>query len=770
MASQWPQHYQAPEGYDYNQYSQQNAQQPPQQYAQQSQQYAQQYAQQPQQYFQQQQHYNQQQPQPSPHPNARPPSYQYPQQPAQPHYPHQQSTHQGGQYSNQYPAPASAAYVPPDHTQAVQQGCYNCGNASHWAQNCPEPKRELPASSGAYSRPPPFKRQKPNPPVVTKYALPPHVQQAQGQPSYHYGTRYSAPSYTQYQAAQGPPTPMSGQSPLHPQWQQQPYPQQYHQSYPQQQQYTQPYQHAGYQQHPQPYVQTAPATPATPYGPQYAHSGSPQVAQANAVTYFQNGQYQQRPDLQAQSMANASPVPAVSQTASYLQKRHSVSNVAQAQPASNASPISAASQTVPHQSHYTASDAPETAHVHKGSRNSSVSMRSMSVTPKHQSVQPAEGDDEDEDLAKMDIPDIPTVIDGSFASLVDRPLPANFIVADALEPFDPPKLENDGRCQSKYVVIDSSSTFHLCIKDTKYWDDMKNDPVFHPIHESSKVVSLDIIMATYRPRDIRDERDHVETEDGEWTQHTGAHHDKGPDLMERLEHALDAGRTTETPVPVPRNTSWDRTPRKKSFPFSKTNPPSEDAIAPRGIDGPYRPHHHTAWPCPPPPAEESPAASPERTPPMRSRTPSMYELNELYQQEHGTRPGATASDTSSTTPGKSTKRPAKVSLDPFEPPPPPAHLRKAASYDGANEDGLTAGSLNGHVNGNSHSNGNGRSYSNDDSVSPTRVRSDAINGRKRDYDHGALSEDDNTPKRRQADDTKSKLKKRSQPKVAAAYR
>lgn len=37
-------------------------------------------------------------------------------------------------------------------------------------------------------------------------------------------------------------------------------------------------------------------------------------------------------------------------------------------------------------------------------------MRSMSVTPKHQSVQPAEGDDEDEDLAKMDIPDIPTVI------------------------------------------------------------------------------------------------------------------------------------------------------------------------------------------------------------------------------------------------------------------------------------------------------------------------------------------------------------------------
>lgn len=37
-------------------------------------------------------------------------------------------------------------------------------------------------------------------------------------------------------------------------------------------------------------------------------------------------------------------------------------------------------------------------------------MRSMSMTPKYQSVEPPEGDDEDEDLAKMDIPDIPPVI------------------------------------------------------------------------------------------------------------------------------------------------------------------------------------------------------------------------------------------------------------------------------------------------------------------------------------------------------------------------
>lgn len=109
-------------------------------------------------------------------------------------------------------------------------------------------------------------------------------------------------------------------------------------------------------------------------------------------------------------------------------------------------------------------------------------------------------------------------------------------------------------------------------------------------------------------------------------------------------------------------------------------------------------------------------------------------------------------------------------MDPFEPPPPPAQIRKAASYDGADDDPLVARASNGHANENGRSHSNSRSYSNDYSGSPSRVRSDAMNGRKRDYEQGAMSEEDNTPKRRQADDTKSKLKKRGQPKVAAAYR
>lgn len=119
-------------------------------------------------------------------------------------------------------------------------------------------------------------------------------------------------------------------------------------------------------------------------------------------------------------------------------------------------------------------------------------------------------------------------------------------------------------------------------------------------------------------------------------------------------------------------------------------------------------------------------------------------------------------------------RPSLDTSDPFEPPPPPAHLRKPSSFDGANEDLMSAGAPNGHVNENglldSHdANGNGRSYSNGHSASPNQLRSDAASRRKREYDQQAISDEDNTPKRRQVDDTKSKLKKR-QPVVAAAYR
>ncbi|KAI4170058.1 MAG: hypothetical protein LQ343_005198 [Gyalolechia ehrenbergii] len=494
---------------------------------------------------------------------------------------------------------------------------------------------------------------------------------------------------------------------------------------------------------------TAPPTPATSYGSHYANQASPQAAQANTANYFQNGQYQQ------QSAPQVYPVPA-------------------------ASPISTASQpfSQPHQP-YSPPALVETANTNHGSRNSSVSMHSMSLTPKQQSVGPPEEDDDDsEDLNKLDISDIPVITHGSFANLVDRPLPANFVVADALEPFDPPLPENDGRCQSKYVILDASSTFMGSIKETKYWEDFKSDPMFRSIHDSGRMVSLNEIDSLYRHRPANNEWDRTEVEEGEWTQHTVMPHEENWNVTDKLEHVLSAKQSMKAPPTVPRTSSWDHTPRRDHNTYSRAGHSPNDAHGSRGVDGTHRPGRNF---IPPPPARaESPTLSPERTPPLRSRTPSMYELNELYQQECGTRPGSgtlSASTPLEFMPTHSAlpqNRPSLDTSDPFEPPPPPAHLRKPSSFDGANEDLMSAGAPNGHVNENglldSHdANGNGRSYSNGHSASPNQLRSDAASRRKREYDQQAISDEDNTPKRRQVDDTKSKLKKR-QPVVAAAYR
>ncbi|KAI4227713.1 MAG: hypothetical protein L6R36_002200 [Xanthoria steineri] len=794
MATQWSHNHPSA---GYNRYPPQYGPQPPQNYVQQQpQHYGQQmyqpahppYPQQlPQQYSQStsaqqfpQPVMHQQYPQPIPQQQYPPQAtqQQYPQQPTQHQYPqhqqydpHQQyppqsqydsqqqyppqqqfssqmqfSSQQGSQYQNHYPPIANGAYADQSQSQPTQQGCYNCGSSGHWAQACSEPKREPPA--GAYNRPPPFKRQKPNPPVVTKYAVPHHVHQQHGAAPQAFGGPYAQQSYPQYQAPHGPPTPQSGQSP-HQQWSQQPYQQQY-QEPPLQQQYSQPkYPHQ--QLH---HVPNAPPTPATPYATHLSNQVSPQVAKSNGVSHFANNRFQSPVGSQAQQMSSMSPVSVVAQTNAHRQQHQQQ-----------------------HQQHHS-TNAGDAVSISRGSRNSSVSMLSMSVTPSPEPIEVTK-EEIDDDLSKLDVPDIPVVTQGSFASLVDRPLPANFIVADALEPFDPPPPENNGCCQSKYTVIDKLSTFTSSIKETKYWDDIRGDPIFISRSGSSRLIPLERILATYQTRRRDEGHEPPDLEDGEWTRDTAptVRHEGERDLMDRLEDALARPCVAE-PVEVHGTNSRELKPRDDASTFSR---PERSMQVRSAVHGPAGEHH---WKrkiirsIPPPPLrEDSPLGSPERTPPMRSRTPSMYELNELYRQEQGveTGNGSITGDTvqASTSNGDGRNHVTYDLSDPFEPPPPPAHLRKPSSYDGAADVLQPAGSPNGQISGDgisiSHGSiSNGRSYSNEQSGSPSRRRSDAVNGYKREPD-AALSDENNTPKRRQADDTKSKLRKR-QPKVAAAYR
>ena len=73
--------------------------------------------------------------------------------------------------------------------------------------------------------------------------------------------------------------------------------------------------------------------------------------------------------------------------------------------------------------------------------------------------------------------DLLTILGATAATPVAFPLPSNFIVADALSPFEPPNPENGGVIKSKYTVPPEALAAN--IRDSSIWDEaFAKDPAF----------------------------------------------------------------------------------------------------------------------------------------------------------------------------------------------------------------------------------------------------------------------------------------------------
>ena len=144
------------------------------------------------------------------------------------------------------------------------------------------------------------------------------------------------------------------------------------------------------------------------------------------------------------------------------------------------------------------------------------SNRSQASTPKSKPADPGATDDDCDDLSKLDVPDHPAAqgkvnqclvihsfvdlqIDGPKPTLVGRPLPTNFVVADALAPFDAPALGDNGRCKSKYFEASDISEENQNIRDTEDWEKYQKDPIFSDIVIGGNVILLSVLDMIFRP-------------------------------------------------------------------------------------------------------------------------------------------------------------------------------------------------------------------------------------------------------------------------------
>ena len=418
-------------------------------------------------------------------------------------------------------------------------------------------------------------------------------------------------------------------------------------------------------------------------------------------------------------------------------------------------------------------------------RTLSVSMRSETASASPYENELALKEVEDDDLSLLDIPDLPKSItqqnDGSHlpnvvvsppASLTSMPLPANFVVADALYPIPPPGPEDGERCQSKYLRGQTSKSICEHISASKFWKDHKDDTVFLTRPGDEAVIHIDEARAQLKHRRMYGETNSdLNRQTRSLSQNGNVRKDSSDVLsqVEKLEREIAEmkEKMRKKTLAKAEQTSPSSAVAEPSPSVNLTNVKEEQASPPQSATVEVAPkfNHNT---------EELLAALGVTGSPKPVTAPNMTYGDLQYSPPPLDRNSNDTPRPQELRNGDHTTYSSISGLLPPPPPPPPS-FQQMSLPDGMDGSPTSTelGDLNGHaVNTNGVDSGNGYYSTGPDGemLSPDQSRYENARGRKRSHNRrDSSSDEDDVPARRQEDDVTPKLKRR-QPKVAAAYR
>lgn len=264
-----------------------------------------------------------------------------------------------------------------------------------------------------------------------------------------------------------------------------------------------------------------------------------------------------------------------------------------------------------------------TASPFPGAYPSSVVAESYSVTPKPCVTDLANNGTDEDDLYALDIPDLPLssrnltdqiiISGGALIRLFGRPLPANFIVADAILPIEPPQREDEGRCQSKYWGRGSSEKL-VHIKETKDWSDFERDPIFSFDSDDNRMTPLENLIFNDRQNHAQGSRRPSEATAEDHELSTGQKSRDAWEVMDSLERALSNESNKQSdPDAAISNVSTQKSPPPKD---------TEQLLAALGVTGAPKPVRAPARPYPPPLPDHTKQGSIDQFCSSRSRSPT----------------------------------------------------------------------------------------------------------------------------------------------------